>query len=84
MITSPTGKGVVIFGGRYCGRNYSSDESDETIELTGDSIETLKWNVIGNDVVDIYISFLKKFQLLHFYTQGRRWDFKSTGAKKKS
>ena len=69
MITSPTGNGVVIFGGRYHNYRNLSDESDENIELTGDSIDTLKWNVISNDEVDIYISFLKKFQLLHFYTQ---------------
>ena len=44
MVTSPTGKGVIIFGGRF--RFPSFAPNDEKLELTGDSIETLKWNDI--------------------------------------
>ena len=66
MVTSPTGKGVLIVGGRYLlGGRYRRENfapNEEKIELTGDSIENLKWNVIGDDVVETYISFLKKFQ----------------------
>ena len=69
MVTSPTGKGVLIVGGRYLlGGRYRRENfapNEEKIELTGDSIENLKWNVVGDeydDVVETYISFLKKFQ----------------------
>jgi len=40
MITSPDGKGVLLFGG-YDYKN--SHESNEILELKGQSLETLKW-----------------------------------------
>ena len=40
MVTSPTGKGVVLIGGIGDRKN---EYSDALIELTGESIETLKW-----------------------------------------
>ena len=52
---------VLIFGGKYLSRRYLSDNfapNNENIELTGESIDTLKWNVISEDEVKISISFL--------------------------
>ena len=43
MVSSPTGKGVVIIGG-FCNPILLSNYSSECLfELSGDSIESLKW-----------------------------------------
>ena len=43
MISSPTEKGVVMIGGKKKGfKEYSSD----LLELSGDSLETLKWKIL--------------------------------------
>ncbi len=40
MITSPTGKGVILIGGTtYCGET-------NLIELSGNSIESLAWTIL--------------------------------------
>ena len=46
MVTSPTGKGVVIMGGschQFVGPRYSTKK---ILELSGNSIKSLKWNVL--------------------------------------
>ena len=51
MVTSPTGKGVVLMGGtslpiigpRYC--------SKKIIELSGNSIKSLQWNVLEQELM---------------------------------
>ena len=46
MVTSPTGKGVVLMGGsshQCAGQRYSSKK---ILELSGNSIKSLKWNVL--------------------------------------
>ena len=43
MITSPNGHSVVLIGGNT-GVIPNNEESDVLLELSGDSIETLKWN----------------------------------------
>lgn len=43
MITSPNGHSVVLIGGNT-GIIPNNQESDVLLELSGDSIETLKWN----------------------------------------
>ena len=43
MITSPTEKGVVLFGGLT---SSGSENSNSLMELSGNSKETLKWIVL--------------------------------------
>ena len=43
MVTSPTGKGVVVIGG-LCHRK--NEYSDAIFELSGESTETLKWTLL--------------------------------------
>ena len=43
MIKSPNGHSVVLIGGNT-GIIPNNQESDVLLELSGDSIETLKWN----------------------------------------
>ena len=46
MVTSPTGKGVVLIGGKT-GRTYQSLKYfNNMYELSGNSIEDLKWSVL--------------------------------------
>ena len=42
MITSPTGKGVVLIGGSGCGS--CNHANNHFLELSGDSEKTLKWS----------------------------------------
>ena len=42
MVSSPTGKGVVIIGGFY-NHYFNNISSERLFELSGDSIESLKW-----------------------------------------
>ena len=42
MVTSPTGRGVIISGGHLGNENFSN----QLIELSGDSIEKLEWTVL--------------------------------------
>ena len=51
MISSPTGRGVVIIGGstrctRCCSCFVPNDYSDTLIELSGDSIGSLTWRIL--------------------------------------
>ena len=43
MVTSPCGKGVILIGGYN--RNERK-ESDVLLELTGHSVDTLKWIIL--------------------------------------
>ena len=43
MISSPTEKGVVMIGGW---KSSNHGETDDLLELSGDSIETLKWTIL--------------------------------------
>ena len=47
MVSSPTDKGVVVIGGQMEG-DYSWEQipSNALIELSGDTIDTLKWTVL--------------------------------------
>ena len=50
MVSSPTGKGVVIIGG-FCNPILLSNYSSECLfELSGDSIESLKWKKLGQEL----------------------------------
>ena len=45
MICSPTGRGVVIIGGQTKKESWYED-SDALIELSGHSLDSLKWTVL--------------------------------------
>ena len=47
MVSSPTDKGVVVIGGQMEG-DYSWEQipSNALIELSGDTIDTLKWTIL--------------------------------------
>ena len=70
MITSPTGKGVILIGGEF---QHKPDKegrvrmmqkklhSNELIELSGDSIDSLKWTDLDQKLVyprKDHVSFL--------------------------
>ena len=42
MVTSLTGKGVLLTGGY----NSNNEDSNALIELSGDSIQNLKWTIL--------------------------------------
>ena len=42
MVTSLTGKGVLLIGGY----NSNDEDSNALIELSGDSIQNLKWTIL--------------------------------------
>ena len=47
MITSPNGRSVVLIGGNtgiFTPQGHKNKESDVFLELSGDSVETLKWH----------------------------------------
>ena len=44
MVSSPTGRGVIVIGGRR--PDHVSDPGHALIELSGDSIESLKWTFL--------------------------------------
>ena len=48
MISSPTDKGVVVVGGQLDNEEaiFEQINSNALIELSGDSIDTLKWTVL--------------------------------------
>ena len=48
MVSSPTDKGVLVIGGEMDneGDIFAQTESNALIELSGDSIDTLKWTVL--------------------------------------
>ena len=47
MICSPTEKGVVVIGGEKIFENERRSElSSDLIELSGSTIETLKWTIL--------------------------------------
>ena len=49
MVTSPTGKGVVMIGGHRLDvqkKGLAKGCSDTLIELSGESRETLKWTIL--------------------------------------
>ena len=50
MVTSPTGKGVVLIGGNRLKNVYCS--SNNLLELSGGSIESLKWNVLEQKLMN--------------------------------
>ena len=69
MITSPTGKGVILIGGLRKKLTRSANEermnpeihSDELIELSGDSLDSLQWTVLKQKLVyprKDHVSFL--------------------------
>ena len=75
MITSPTGKGVILIGGEF---QYKPDKegrvrmmqkklhSNELIELSGDSIDSLKWTVLDQKLVyprKDHVSFLIPYEV---------------------
>ena len=59
MITSPTGKGIILIGGLQTKLTRSANEermnpkiiSNELIELSGDSLDSLKWTVLDQKLV---------------------------------
>ena len=48
MVPSPTGRGVIIIGGRR--PDHVSDTGHALIELSGDSIESLKWTFLEQKI----------------------------------
>ena len=48
MVSSLTDKGVVVIGGQMDNEEgiFAQTESNALIELSGDSIDTLKWTVL--------------------------------------
>ena len=48
MVTSPTGKGVVLIGGTNRNGNHfcTSGHSEILLELSGHSIENLQWSIL--------------------------------------
>ena len=48
MVSTPTEKGVVVIGGQLGNEEVTFDQinSNALIELSGDSIDTLKWTVL--------------------------------------
>ena len=69
MITSPTGKGIILIGGLQRKLTRSANEermnpeiiSNELIELSGDSLDSLKWTVLDQKLVyprEDHVSFL--------------------------
>ena len=48
MVSSPTGRGVIIIGGRR--PDHVSDTGHALIELSGDSIESLKWTFLEQKI----------------------------------
>ena len=70
MVTSPTGKGVILIGGEfqhipdmegYVRIMQKKIYSNELIELSGDSIHSLKWTVLDQKLVYArkdHVSFL--------------------------
>ena len=44
MVSSPTERGVIVIGGRR--PDHVSDPGQALIELSGDSIESLKWTFL--------------------------------------
>ena len=52
MVTSPTSKGVVLMGGNSFQCFYMKRYSSKTIlELSGNSIESLEWNVLEQELM---------------------------------
>ena len=47
IVTSPTGKGVILIGGRIGG---STDHQNVLYELSGSSREELKWSVLEQEL----------------------------------
>ena len=46
MISSPTEKGVVVIGGIKITEDMKYEDSNAVIELSGDSIDSLKWTIL--------------------------------------
>ena len=47
MVTSPTDRGVVVIGGELEGEySWQQPCSNALFELSGDSIDTLKWTIL--------------------------------------
>ena len=70
MVTSPTGKGVILIGGEFQNKPFRKGfvrpmpkniYSNELIELSGDSLDSLKWTVLDQKLVyprKDHVSFL--------------------------
>ena len=48
MTTSPTGKGVILIGGAIGPKLSRLQTTNNVMELSGDSVETLKWVHLEN------------------------------------
>ena len=53
MVSSLTDKGVVVIGGQMDNEEgiFAQTESNALIELSGDSIDTLKWTVLKQKLI---------------------------------
>ena len=65
MITSPSGQGVIIIGGKEPG--IQANHSNLLFELTGKSIDTLKWRIMEPKLKHarvLHVSFLVPDELV--------------------
>ena len=83
MVTSPTSKGVVLLGGnsfRTSFFNFGEKSSLKTIlELSGNSIESLEWNVLEQELMHPRVGHLAfsvsdEFQSNYINARHRWWE----------
>ena len=83
MVTSPTSKGVVLMGGNSFQTSYFNfgvrSTSKTMLELSGNSIESLVWNVLEQELMHprgghLAFSVSDEFQSNYINARHRWWE----------
>ena len=83
MISSPTEKGVVVIGGIKITEDMKYEDSNAVIELSGDSIDSLKWTILKQKLQYprfCHVAFPIPNELaVDLYSKQKFWQTSTTG-----